>query len=195
MVVTYGLGSWLPQIMHRGGYDLGSSLGFLAVFSLSSAIGGVAIGRIADRFGARLTISVSFLVGALAIAALSFKSALLVNYLFVAVAGFGSVGVALVLLGYISAWYEPHARGTATGYAVISARLGAMSGPLIGGCLAALNIGAMGNFLAFAVAALCAALVVSLTPAPRHAARAAATRVPLLDELPGMRASASGEKH
>jgi AAHS family benzoate transporter-like MFS transporter len=173
MIVIYGLGTWLPQIMHKSGYDLGSSLCFLVVFSLSSAIGGVAIGRIADRFGPRLTISSAFLFGAIGIVLLAFKNTLIVNYILVACAGFGSIGVALVLLGYIASYYEPHARGTATGCAVIAARLGAMTGPLIGGYIGGLGVGKTWNFVAFSLAALIAALVVFLTPQPASMRRAA----------------------
>ncbi|KAG0743180.1 hypothetical protein G6F24_016325 [Rhizopus arrhizus] len=45
MMLVYGLNTWLPQIMRKNGYDLGSSLSFLLVFSLASAIGGLVLGQ------------------------------------------------------------------------------------------------------------------------------------------------------
>ncbi|MEH3092867.1 MAG: hypothetical protein PGN20_12780 [Agrobacterium cavarae] len=74
--------------MRKNGYDLGDSLLFLAVFSLSSAIGGIVLGTWADRFGIKRTVALSYLVGAIGIAALTFKSSILLNYVFVAIARF-----------------------------------------------------------------------------------------------------------
>ncbi|WP_233836720.1 MFS transporter [Paraburkholderia sp. ZP32-5] len=170
MIVIYGLGSWLPQLMRRSGYDLGSSLTFMIVFDLSSAIGGVLIGRIADHFGTRRTISLSFIVGAFGIAALPFSHVTLINYFFVALAGFGSIGVALVMLGYISGWYGPRARGAASGYAVLVGRAGAMFGPMLGGVLASMSLPPLWNFVAFGCVASVTALVVGVTPRSQAAA-------------------------
>jgi AAHS family benzoate transporter-like MFS transporter len=166
VMVIYGLGTWLPQIMRKVGYDLGSSLSFLAVFMLSSAIGGIAIGRIADRCGARLTLVSCYVIGALSIAALALKGSLTVNYILVACAGFGSIGVAMVQLGYIANYYAAHARASATGWAVGVGRLGAMAGPLIGGVLVAQHLDVAWNFYVFAAAALVAALAIFFTPPP-----------------------------
>jgi MFS transporter, AAHS family, benzoate transport protein len=164
--VIYGLGTWLPQIMRKLGYNLGSSLSFFAVFMLSSAIGGILIGRIADRFGTRATLVASYVFGAISIAALAFKGSLALNYVLVACAGFGSIGVAMVQLGYIANYYAAHARASATGWAVGIGRFGAMSGPLIGGVLASQQFDATWNFYVFSAAALIAALAIFLTPAP-----------------------------
>lgn len=172
VMVMYGLGTWLPQIMRNNGYDLGSSLSFLAVYSLAAAVGGVFIGRIADRFGERATIAFFFVVGAAGIAALSLKLSMGWSYLFAALAGVGSVGVALVLLGYISNYYASVARGSATGWAVGVGRFGAMTGPMLGGHIAQAGIPLFWNFLIFASAALIAALAIICSPLP-HARRTA----------------------
>lgn len=168
IMLVYGLGTWLPQIMRKSGYDLGSSLSFFAVFNLAAAIGGVMIGRIADYFGPRKTIAVSFLVGAVSIFALSQKNGLLVNYILVALAGFGSIATALVLLGYIANYYASHARASATGWAVGIGRFGAMAGPVLGGYIAGLNVNPVWNFVLFSTAAVLAALAVYITPTPEH---------------------------
>ncbi|MDN7179222.1 MFS transporter [Caballeronia sp. SEWSISQ10-4 2] len=169
ILVIYGLGIWLPQIMRKSGYDLGSSLLFLIVFSLASAIGGLFLGRISDRFGAQKTIGVWFLVGALAIAGLSMKNSLVVNYVLVALAGFGTVSAGLIFLGFIPSLYPLHASTTATGWAVGFGRLGAMAGPLVGGLVASLDIGVFWTFMIFASAALLASICILAIPdkAPR----------------------------
>ena len=168
VMVVYGLGTWLPQYMRNNGYDLGSSLMFFAIFNLAAALGGIVIGRIADRFGARRTLALGFTFGACAIAALSMKNSIMVNYILVACAGFGSIAVALVQLGYIANYYAPHARASATGWAVGIGRFGAMGGPILGGFVAGLQLGSFWNFLVFAAAAIAAAIAIIMTPAPAH---------------------------
>ncbi|QQX86050.1 aromatic acid/H+ symport family MFS transporter [Cupriavidus necator] len=172
VMAMYGLGTWLPQIMRKNGYDLGSSLALFAVFNLAAAVGGVAIGRVADHFGPRKTICTGYVVGAMAILALSQKNDLLVNYLLVGLAGFGTIAVALVQLGYIANYYAPHARASGTGWAVGIGRFGAMAGPLVGGYTAGLNISPIWNFAIFAGAAFVAGLAIFFTPTPEHVSRA-----------------------
>lgn len=172
ILMVYGLGTWLPQYMRQNGYDLGSSLAFFAIFNLAAALGGIMIGRIADTFGARRTLAFGYTFGACAIAALSIKTPLFVTYILVACAGFGSIAVALVQLGFIANYYVPHARASATGWAVGIGRFGAMGGPLLGGFVAGLQLASAWNFMVFATAALIAALAITLTPAPNHEVRA-----------------------
>jgi len=169
VTVIYGLGTWLPQIMRKQGYDLGSSLSFLAVFMLSSALGGILVGRIGDWLGPRKTMVFGYLIGAIAISSLAIKSSLGMNYVLVALAGFGSIGVAMVQLGYIANYYGSHARASATGWAVGIGRFGAMAGPMIGGVLASQNVDVKWNFYVFAASALIAGMVIMLTPSPRRA--------------------------
>jgi len=165
ILVVYGLGTWLPQIMRSSGYDLGSSLSFFAVFNLAAAVGGIAIGRVSDNLGPRKTIGGAFLIGAASIFALSFNNPLWINFVLVALAGFGSTAAALVLLGYITNYYAPHARASATGWAVGVGRFGAMAGPILGGYVAGLNISHIWNFALFSLAAVIAAFAVIITPA------------------------------
>ena len=118
MVLVYGLNTWLPSIMKSAGYDLGSSLTFLLVFSLASAAGGLALGKAADRYGQKLILVVFYLLGGLGILLLIFPGNMVVNLLFVAFAGIGSISTSLVLTGYIADYYPANMRATATGLGV-----------------------------------------------------------------------------
>jgi len=169
MLLVYGLNTWLPMIMRKQGYALGSSLAFLFVFSLTSACGGVVLGKIADRFGVRATVALAYGVGALAIAALMTRNALFVSYALVALAGIGSISASLILTGYLTHFYPSHARGAATGWALSFARFGAMCGPLMGGYIASVGADWSWNFVAFAVTGLVAALAVAALPARARA--------------------------
>jgi AAHS family benzoate transporter-like MFS transporter len=164
MMLVYGLNTWLPQIMRKNGYDLGSSLSFLMVFSLASAIGGVILGQFADKAGPRRMMALFYVLGGLGIYCLTYRNALLVNYLLVAFAGLGSISASLILTGYLANYYPSHARSAATGWALSFARIGAMSGPIVGGYIGNLQLPLVWNFIVFALAAVAAALFVMLVP-------------------------------
>ncbi|OLP61782.1 MFS transporter [Xaviernesmea oryzae] len=165
LLLVYGLAQWLPQIMRKSGYDLGDSLLFLAVFSFSSALGGIVLGSLADRFGTKRVVTLSYLVGAVGIVALAFKGSLLLNYVFVALAGFGTVSASLILTGYLAQRLAPEIRSAGTGWALSFSRIGALCGPLLGGAIAALNVEPAWNFYIFAGVALIAAVATMAIPA------------------------------
>lgn len=167
MLLVYGLNTWLPSIMRKSGYALGPSLLFLVVFSLASAIGGLGLGRIADRIGARRAVALSYVVGGLGVCALMFPHSLAVNILLVALAGLGSISASLILTGYLATWYPGSSRAAATGWALSFARIGAMSGPLFGAWIAGSGLSLSWNFGAFALVCLLAALMVMLLPRQR----------------------------
>ncbi|GGG47327.1 MFS transporter [Kocuria dechangensis] len=173
MVLVYGLNTWLPSIMRSAGYDLGSSLTFLAVFSLASAIGGMVLGRAADAYGKKLILVTFYLLGGVGILLLMFPNNIVINYVFVALAGIGSISTSLVLTGWVADYYPSYARATATGWALSFARLGAISGPLIGGWIGSMALPFQWNFIVFAAVALVAATAVALIPrAPGRPGRA-----------------------
>ncbi|WP_018309098.1 MFS transporter [Cupriavidus sp. UYPR2.512] len=174
LLLVYGLNTWLPTIMRKNGYDLGSSLSFLVVFSIASAVGGLFLGGAADKMGARGTVAFFYLIGSVAIGALMFRNSVIVNYLLVALAGVGSVSASLILTGYLAGHYPAHARAAATGWALSFARFGAMSGPLVGGYVAGSGLRFEWNFITFSLAGLAAALAVALLP--RAGQQAIATR-------------------
>lgn len=167
LVLVYGLNTWLPSIMKKAGYDLGSSLTFLLVFSLASAIGGLLLGRAADKYGKKLILVTFYILGGLGIMLLVFPNTMVVNLLFVAFAGVGSISTSLVLTGYIADYYPAKVRGTATGWALSFARLGAISGPLIGGWIAGSKLPFEANFAVFAGIAVLAAGSVAMIPKPQ----------------------------
>lgn len=167
MLLVYGLNTWLPSIMRKEGYNLGSSLTFLIVFSLASALGGLFLGKIADRYGVRNSVAFFFLLGAIGVGCLIFKQNIYMNYVLVAFAGVGSISAALILTGYIANYYPSNARASATGWALSFSRIGAMTGPMFGAYIASLGIATSWNFIAFAVVAIIAATAVILLPKKR----------------------------
>lgn len=167
MVLVYGLNTWLPSIMRSAGYDLGSALTFLVVFSLASAIGGMVLGRAADAWGKKLILVTFYLLGGAGILLLMFPNHIIINYIFVALAGVGSISTSLVLTGWVADYYPSYARATATGWALSFARIGAISGPLIGGWIVSVGLPFQWNFIVFSVIAVVAAGAVFLIPRSR----------------------------
>lgn len=164
LLLVYALAQWLPQIMRKSGYELGDSLLFLAVFSFSSAIGGIVLGTWADRFGVIRTVALSYLLGALGIAALALKGPILINYLFVGIAGFGTVSASLILTGFLAQRLDSSIRSAGTGFALSFSRLGALTGPLVGGWIASTELTPEWNFYVFAAVAALAAVATILIP-------------------------------
>ncbi|MFW7267717.1 MFS transporter [Gluconacetobacter sp. Hr-1-5] len=141
LFLIYGLGTWLPTLLAMQGRGIGSSLRFLAMFSLSSAFGGVACGWLADRFGTRRILFLSFLSGALATVFLRHPMSPGLTLAAVCVAGYASVASSLVLTGYAASWFPPHSRAAAIGPILGIARLGAIGGPFIAGAILQLTSG------------------------------------------------------
>ncbi len=94
-----------------------------------------------------------------------------------AFAGVGSISTSLVLTGYIADYYPAKVRGTATGWALSFARLGAISGPLIGGWIAGSKLPFEANFAIFAGIAVLAAGAVAMIPKPQPEVPVAAVDV------------------
>lgn len=164
LLLVYGLNTWLPNIMKNAGYELGSSIMFLAVFSLASAIGGILIGGAADKYGKKLILVVFYVLGAAGILLLMFPNNLVINYVFVALAGIGTIATSLVLTGWVADYYPAYARATATGWALSFARVGAIAGPLLGGWIASMSLGFEWNFIIFAIVGVFAAVFVAIIP-------------------------------
>ncbi|MFY0544564.1 MFS transporter [Brevibacillus sp. H7] len=164
LLMIYGLNTWLPKMMIKAGYPLGSSLSFLLMLNFTAAIGSLLAGVAADRWGSKRVITLSYILAAVCIALLSIKSSLLAVYALVGVAGFGSIGTTLILNAYISKYFSSTTRATALGWALGFGRLGAISGPILGGLLMSWQLDQAWSFYTFAIPGLIASLAVFLIP-------------------------------
>ena len=108
MFLIYGLNTWLPQMMRQAGYPLGSSLSFLLMLNITAAIGALFAGAIADRIGAKIVISISYLMAAVCIGLLTIKPSVTIIYLLIGLAGIGSVGITQILNAYVTQYFPSH---------------------------------------------------------------------------------------
>lgn len=167
LLLTYGLNTWLPQIMSEAGYNAKGSLSFLLVLNGGAIVGGLIASRIADRTGPQRVIAVTFCLAALSLVLLTLSFPLGVLLVAVAGAGIGAIGTQVLIYGFVSNYYPTTARAAGVAWCAGFGRLGGILGPLLGGILLGAGIASSTAFYIFAVVALLGALVTTAVPAVR----------------------------
>ncbi|PXW97424.1 AAHS family benzoate transporter-like MFS transporter [Sphaerotilus hippei] len=185
LLMVYALNSWLPKLMSKAGYGLGSSLGFLLVLNFGAIFGAVGGGWLGDRLNLPRVLAAFFAVAALSISLLGFNSPSVVLHGLIAVAGATTIGSQILLYACGAQFYSMAMRSTGLGWASGIGRNGAIIGPIMGGALMAMEMPLQGNFMAFAAPGAIACLAMGLfalrqerllpveAPAPARAAGAA----------------------
>jgi AAHS family benzoate transporter-like MFS transporter len=187
LLLVYGLNTWLPQIMRKAGYDLGSSLAFLLVLNAGAVIGAIGASTIADRIGIRPVAITAFLCAAVSVILMSFQQPTAALFVLVALAGLGSVGTQILVNGYVATYYPDNLRATALGWSLGVGRAGAIAGPILGGLVAASALGYQWNFYLFAVVATLGLLLIAGVRPPGHQLRPGDADSPLAK--PGRRSA------
>lgn len=170
LLMVYALGSWLPKLMTKAGYPLGSSLMFLMVLNIGAIAGAIGGGWLADRFHPRRILTLFFIVAACSISLLGFKSNTLFLNLCVALAGATTIGTQILLYAYVAQYYPHRIRSTGIGWASGVGRSGAILGPILGGTLLGMNLPLELNFYVFAIPGAIACIAISMAGRNRVAA-------------------------
>jgi len=161
LLLVYGLNTWLPEIMRRAGYALGTALALLLVLNVGAVAGLLVAGRVADRVGTRRAVLAWFAFAALFLALLSIRLPGIGVYVGVLLAGVFVFSAQVLVYAYVSQLYPAAARGTAIGAASGVGRLGAIAGPLVGGALLTAGIAYPWGFYIFAAVAAVGAVAVA----------------------------------
>jgi AAHS family benzoate transporter-like MFS transporter len=164
LLLTYGLNTWLPQIMQGNGYGKSYALTFLLVLNLGAIVGGLVASRVADRRGAKPVVATTFVLAAITLAILPLKLPFAVVVAAVAIAGVGTIGTQVLIYGLVSNYYPTRARAAGVAWCAGFGRLGGIVGPVIGGALVSAGVGGTTVFYVFAGVSLLGALVTSLVP-------------------------------
>lgn len=164
LLLTYGLNTWLPQIMQGNGYGKSYALTFLLVLNLGAIVGGLVASRVADRRGAKPVVATTFVLAAITLAILPLKLPFAVVVAAVAIAGVGTIGTQVLIYGLVSNYYPTRARAAGVAWCAGFGRLGGIVGPVIGGALVSAGVGGTTAFYVFAGVSLLGALVTSLVP-------------------------------
>ncbi|GGM81381.1 MFS transporter [Lentzea pudingi] len=159
LLLVYGLNTWLPQIMRSAGYELGAALALLLTLNIGAVVGLLVAGAVADRVGIRPA-AIGWFGGAVVfLALLSIRLPGVGVYVAVFLAGCFVFSAQVLVYAYAGRVYEEN-RATGIGWAAGVGRLGAISGPLLGGALLTAGMAHPWGFYAFAfVAALGATAV------------------------------------
>jgi MFS transporter, AAHS family, benzoate transport protein len=170
LLLVYGLNSWLPTIMREADYELGAALAFLLVLNLGAIAGLLVAGRVAERIGSRTAGIAWFAAGAVFLALLSVRLPLAGIYLMTFLTGCFVFSAQVLVYAFTSSNHPPHVRATALGWAAGVGRVGAITGPVIGGALLAAGIAFPWGFYVFAVVGALGALALAVTQVRRERA-------------------------
>jgi AAHS family benzoate transporter-like MFS transporter len=162
MYIIFGFTVWLPKLMMNNGYSLGSGLFFLLTLQVVSYIGVWLFGGIADRFRARPTLVVAFLLAFVCIGLVPYTRNFVLLTILVGLAGFGFNGGQGVINGYAGSFYAPTIRSTGMGLAFAVGRLGAILGPALTGLLMSFQLSFQANMIILAAPGIIAAICILL---------------------------------
>jgi AAHS family benzoate transporter-like MFS transporter len=176
LLVSFGVSTWLPQIMRSAGYALGSALTFLLIYNVGAIIGTLLASTLAERIGAKYLVLIGFASAAIALALLGTHPPILLLMVLIAVTGFGGLGTQNMLNDHVAGFYPADARATGLGWALGVGRLGAIAGPTYGAFFVAAGTSVAVSALSFAAPALIGAAIMSFLPrrGPLTTAEAAA---------------------
>lgn len=164
LLLTYGLNTWLPEIMQGYGYDTSGSLAFLLILNGGAVIGALIGSKIADRFSPRPIIVSTFILAAITLTLMTFQLPIAFLFAFIAMAGVGTLGTQVLGYGYVSTYYTTNARSAGVAWFAGFGRIGGVIGPFIGGFIASIGLGGAQAFYVFAGVALFGALMAYLVP-------------------------------
>ncbi|HZH21549.1 MAG TPA: MFS transporter [Geodermatophilus sp.] len=164
LLLVYALNTWLPELMGRAGFSTNGSLAFLLVLNGGAVLGALVASRFADRYGPKLVVAASFLLGALALVLLTVGLPLGVLLAFVAVVGLGTSGTQILIYGFVATYYRTNVRSAGVAWCAGFGRLGGIGGPLIGGLLIASGLALNTIFHVLTALAVVGSLLTLLVP-------------------------------
>lgn len=168
LLLVYGLNTWLPQIMRQAEYDMGNSLGFLMVLNIGAVIGLYIAGKAADKNSPRKTALLWFVLSAFFLALLAVRMPLIGLYGIILLTGIFVFSSQVLIYAFTGENHPAKMRATAMGFSAGIGRLGAISGPLLGGLLVSANLAYPWGFFAFAGVGLLGALIFSISKTLRN---------------------------
>ncbi|KIE85938.1 major facilitator transporter [Acinetobacter pittii] len=162
MLMVYGLNTWLPKLMNVGGYSLGSSISFLVTLNIGAILGTLIFGIIADKIGTKKALILGYLLSVLSISCLGFHPPAILLTLLLIIAGGATVGTMAVIHALAADFYPANMRSTGVSFSAAMGRFGAISGPLFGGFLLAINLPFEQNFMVFSIPGIIGAISIAL---------------------------------
>ncbi|WP_459548587.1 MFS transporter [Nocardia sp. X0981] len=164
LLLTFGVSTWLPDLMRSAGYGVSASLGFLIALKGGAVVGVLTAAHLADRFGEKLVVACTFLASSVALTLLATTPPVVLAYLLVAVVGLGTTGLQTLINAFVGGYYPTEVRATGLGLNLSIGRIGGILGPTYLGILVSMGLGFDAKFYALAIPALIGAGVVAMVP-------------------------------
>jgi MFS family permease len=156
--------SWLPSILVNSGLFISKAINISVLFSLGGALGALVLAQLMTQYGSRQVLTWFFSLAALlcvVVVRLAGDSPLLLTSI-IFLSGFLTISAQIGLNATAAGIYPADIRATGVGWALGIARVGAITGPVIGGLLASLQLNIQGYFLLFGVVLMIAAVAIAL---------------------------------
>jgi MFS family permease len=140
LILVYGLNTWLPTIMRAAGYELGAAFTFLLLLNVGAIAGLLIAGWVGDRFNTGIASVIWFFSAAVLLALLSVKMQQWVLFAVVFVAGIFVFSGQVLVYAFTAANHPAQIRATALGFVAGIGRIGAITGPILGGWVVGANM-------------------------------------------------------
>ena len=160
-ILMYSLNTWLPTLMMSTGYNLKSSLTFVAVLQMGAIAGTLLFGHFIRLVGFKRILIPLYLIGAAALVLIGYSQNIYVAYALIALIGAASVGLQNMSNAYVAEYYAVEVRAAALGSTMAFGRIGSIIAPTYMGVLLTLNLPPQFNFFAIGIAAVLGAIALS----------------------------------
>ena len=153
-ILMYSLNTWLPTLMMQAGYNLSSSLMFIAVLQLGSIVGTLAFSSLIQKLGFKNVLMPLYLMGAVALTLIGFSTNLYVAYILIFLIGAATLGLQNMSNAFVAAYYPAEVRSAALGSTMAFGRIGSIVAPTYVAVLLTMNLQPQYNFIAIGIAAI-----------------------------------------
>ena len=151
LMANFFLNNWMPTLFRARGLSIDETAVTQASYYVGGVLGGLLISRLLDRWGIA-AVATFFIIGCPFVAAIGFpQQSHWVLTLTVFMAGFSVLGIQLGLNAVSGLIYPTAIRSKGAGWMHGIGRFGAISAPLIGGWLIAMQLSQQALFLAPAI--------------------------------------------
>jgi AAHS family 4-hydroxybenzoate transporter-like MFS transporter len=169
-LVLFFMFNWLPPLMQQAGMPTERAIIATVLFNLGGIVGGIALGRLMDRYGDFVVVAVAYALGTLFVGSIGLFGSIPLLLAVVTLAGFCSVGTQVCGNALAASLYPTAMRSTGVGWAYGIGRIGSIFGPILGGIFLTMHWDMRELFLTAALPLACATVAVMLLgrAAPRQ---------------------------
>jgi MFS transporter, AAHS family, benzoate transport protein len=160
-ILIYAMNTWLTKLMIQSGYNLNSSLLFLAILNVGAIVGIIVGGSLMEKYGFKKVLIPTYLSGSIALVFISTTESTLLAYILVAIIGAASIGIHVIIFPLVSQYYPPEMRSTGLGVMMAFGRVGGIVSPVLVGMLMSLNLAVQLNFMVIAIAGVLGTLAIA----------------------------------